>query len=164
MAVLAPPMPNGFQDPHIGTNMTWYAVTISSSNATTTGDVKAVVQQFASLAAFKSATGTTPSQMGVPGETDAGFKTQLQAQAAANAFNALPVNQRSAGGKPLAPNLLTPILKNPLSNVLGGFNLGSWFLRVGEILLGLVLIGVGVARITGVQNAISKVVKAKVPI
>jgi hypothetical protein len=47
---------------------------------------------------------------------------------------------------------------------LGQFNLGAWFLRIGEILLGLVLIGVGVARITGVQNAISSVVKAKIPI
>jgi len=47
---------------------------------------------------------------------------------------------------------------------LGGFNLGSWFLRIGEILLGLVLVGVGVARITGAQNVISKVVKAKIPL
>lgn len=44
---------------------------------------------------------------------------------------------------------------------LGGFNLSSWFLRIGEILLGIVLVGVGVARITGVQNAVSKVVKAR---
>jgi hypothetical protein len=49
-------------------------------------------------------------------------------------------------------------------DVLGGFDIGAWFLRVGEILLGLVLIGVGVARITGAQNAISKIVKTKVPI
>lgn len=47
---------------------------------------------------------------------------------------------------------------------LGGFNLGSWFLRIGEILLGLVLVGVGIARITGAQNAISKVVKTRLPI
>lgn len=47
---------------------------------------------------------------------------------------------------------------------LGGFNLGGWFLRIGEILLGLVLVGVGVARITGTQNAISKIVKTKVPL
>lgn len=47
---------------------------------------------------------------------------------------------------------------------LGGFNLASWFLRIGEILLGLVLVGVGVARITGAQNAISKVVRTKLPI
>lgn len=51
----------------------------------------------------------------------------------------------------------------PSLDILGGFNLGSWFMRVGEILLGLVLIGVGVARITGVQNIISSAVKAKIP-
>ena len=50
------------------------------------------------------------------------------------------------------------------TDVIGGFNLGSWFLRIGEILLGIVLVGVGVARITGVQNAVSQVVKTKVPI
>jgi hypothetical protein len=54
---------------------------------------------------------------------------------------------------------------NPVTNVgadiFKGLNLGSWFLRVGEILLGLVLIGVGIARITGVQNAVSAAVKTK---
>jgi hypothetical protein len=49
-------------------------------------------------------------------------------------------------------------------DTLGGFNLSSWFLRIGEILLGLVLVGVGVARITGVQNAVSKIVRTKLPI
>lgn len=49
-------------------------------------------------------------------------------------------------------------------DVLKGFNLGSWFLRIGEALLGLVLVGVGIARITGAQNAISNVVKTKLPI
>lgn len=47
-------------------------------------------------------------------------------------------------------------------DVLGGFNLGGWFMRIGEILLGLVLIGVGVARITGVQNIVSAAVKTKI--
>lgn len=46
-------------------------------------------------------------------------------------------------------------------DILGQFNLGGWFLRVGEVLLGLVLIGVGIARITGVQNAVSAVAKTK---
>jgi hypothetical protein len=51
-----------------------------------------------------------------------------------------------------------------IANTLGGFNISNWFLRIGEILLGLVLIGVGVARITGAQNAISNIVKTKMPI
>jgi hypothetical protein len=49
-------------------------------------------------------------------------------------------------------------------DVLGGFNLSSWFIRIGEILLGIVLIGVGVARITGAQNVISNFAKTKMPI
>ena len=49
-------------------------------------------------------------------------------------------------------------------NAFHGLNLGSWFLRIGEILLGIVLVGVGVARITGAQNAVSKIVKTKLPI
>ena len=49
-------------------------------------------------------------------------------------------------------------------NAFHGLDLGSWFIRIGEILLGIVLVGVGVARITGAQNAISKIVKTKVPL
>lgn len=49
-------------------------------------------------------------------------------------------------------------------DTLGGFNLSSWFLRIGEILLGLVLVGVGIARITGAQNIISQAVRTKLPI
>jgi len=49
-------------------------------------------------------------------------------------------------------------------NAFHGLDLGSWFLRIGEILLGIVLVGVGVARITGAQNAISKIVKTRLPI
>lgn len=49
-------------------------------------------------------------------------------------------------------------------DLLGGFNIGNWFLRIGEILIGLVLVGVGLARVTGAQNVISQLVKTKVPI
>lgn len=49
-------------------------------------------------------------------------------------------------------------------DVFKGLNLGSWFLRIGEILLGLVLIGVGIARITGIQNVVSDLAKTKIPI
>lgn len=50
------------------------------------------------------------------------------------------------------------------ADALGGFNLGGWFIRIGEILLGIVLIGVGIARITGAQNVISNIAKTKMPI
>jgi hypothetical protein len=46
-----------------------------------------------------------------------------------------------------------------ITDPLGNINLGGWFIRIAEILLGLVLIGVGVAKLSGVDNAITKVVK-----
>ena len=48
---------------------------------------------------------------------------------------------------------------------LGGLtneNITSWFLRIGEVLLGIVLLGVGVAKLTGTTNAVAKVVRAKI--
>lgn len=45
----------------------------------------------------------------------------------------------------------------------GTINVQNWFIRIGEILLGIVLIGVGVAKLTGTTNAISSLVKARIP-
>lgn len=45
----------------------------------------------------------------------------------------------------------------------GQINAQNWFIRIGEILLGIVLIGVGVAKLTGTTNAISSLVKARIP-
>jgi hypothetical protein len=50
-----------------------------------------------------------------------------------------------------------------ISDPLGKLNLGGWFIRIGEILLGIVLIGVGLARLTGIQNVVSKVAKVAIP-
>lgn len=44
-------------------------------------------------------------------------------------------------------------------DIAGGLNLGTLFLRAGEVLLGLVLIGVAVAHLTGTDNAISRAAK-----
>lgn len=55
------------------------------------------------------------------------------------------------------------IAGNAVSDTLGKLNLAGWFIRIGEVLLGIVLIGVGIARLTGVQNAISKVAKVAIP-
>lgn len=41
----------------------------------------------------------------------------------------------------------------------GQINFNNWFIRVGEIILGIVLIGVGVAKLTGTANAISRIAK-----
>jgi hypothetical protein len=43
------------------------------------------------------------------------------------------------------------------TDIAGGLNIGTLMLRVGEVLLGLVLVGVGLAKLTGKENAISKV-------
>lgn len=49
------------------------------------------------------------------------------------------------------------------SDVLGvgqnGIQTQNWFIRIGEILLGIVLIGVGVAKLTGAANVVSKFAK-----
>lgn len=46
-------------------------------------------------------------------------------------------------------------------DILGQFNLSSWFMRIAEILLGLALIGVGIARLTGADNVVSKALQTK---
>lgn len=43
-----------------------------------------------------------------------------------------------------------------------GLNLETWFLRIGEVLLGIVLIGVGLAKLTGTSNAIAKLAKVAI--
>lgn len=79
------------------------------------------------------------------------FSTEAQAKAAQN-----PTQQ-----SPNPVNDAVNAAQN--SDILGGFNIANWFVRIGEILLGLVLVGVGVARITGAENAISNIVK-KMPV
>jgi hypothetical protein len=44
------------------------------------------------------------------------------------------------------------------SGVFHGINLESWFLRIGEVLIGVVLIGVALAHLTGTSNVVSKAV------
>lgn len=45
---------------------------------------------------------------------------------------------------------------------LGGLDLNQLFLRIGEALLGIVLIAVGIAKLTGTANVVSKLVKAAI--
>lgn len=44
---------------------------------------------------------------------------------------------------------------------LSNIDIQSWLIRIGEILLGIVLLGVGVAKLTNSPNVISKAVKMK---
>jgi hypothetical protein len=45
---------------------------------------------------------------------------------------------------------------------LAKYDLNAWLLRIGEILLGLVLLGVGIAKLTGTTNMVAKAVKAAI--
>jgi len=73
-------------------------------------------------------------------------------KAPAGIFDTIPNAIDSAGDKAAA-----------ITDPLGRLNLGGWFIRIGEILLGIVLIGVGIARLTGIQNVVSKVAKVAIP-
>lgn len=44
----------------------------------------------------------------------------------------------------------------------GQIDAGNWIIRIAEILVGIVLIGVGVAKLTGTGNAISKIAKVAI--
>jgi hypothetical protein len=82
-----------------------------------------------------------------------GFPTRAAAQSAVTRFNSQSASQRETpGSAPFTPNAA----KVPGADWLHGINLGGWLLRVGEILLGVVLIGVGVAKLTGTDNFIMK--------
>jgi hypothetical protein len=72
----------------------------------------------------------------------AGFQSYASKQAAENAVT----GANNAANKP------------DLSS-----GIGLWIVRIGEGLLGIVLIGIGVARFTGTQNAVSQIVKARIP-
>lgn len=72
------------------------------------------------------------------------YTTQAQAQSQADSLN--------AGSQ----NVVTQAASQ---DVFHGLNLSTWILRIGEILLGVVLIGVGVAKLTGAENVVSKAAK-----
>jgi MFS superfamily sulfate permease-like transporter len=68
-----------------------------------------------------------------------GYPTQALAQAAAGGVSTV---QAKAG--------------SVAKDVVGGVDVGALALRIAEILLGIVLIGVGLAKLTGAENVISK--------
>lgn len=73
------------------------------------------------------------------------------------------VNITAPGTKGGQPTVSTP--QNPTTAALSKLT-GNWehiMLRVGELLLGLVLLGVGLARLTHAQNLISQAVKTRLP-
>lgn len=80
-----------------------------------------------------------------------------------NANKAKNIGWRKPLDLPELPGTTTPSLPDTpeVKDFIGGLDLGNWFIRIGEILLGLILVGVGVAKLTGTTNAIASAVKAK---
>jgi hypothetical protein len=101
-----------------------------------------------------------------------GYATKAEAEAHPNSVNLLQkafVNlaeadyaaatktQSQPGGKNSDLSKPSSILGIATSGV--NANITVWFLRIGEVVLGIVLIAVGVAKLTGVSNSISTIAK-----
>lgn len=152
--------------------MAWY-VELTFNPKSTSGDVTAVVVQYANAAAFEKATGALPSQT-MPAsfrqEPDKGFPTKAAAQAFANSFNKSGQGKGATGAAPyndyINAGLPGSTPANPLSGLaaIGDFfnklsDANTW-LRVFEVGLGIVLIAVGVAHMTGIPNVVASAVGA----
>lgn len=89
------------------------------------------------------------------------FKTH---QEAVQYYNA---NKGSNPGWKAPTNVISETIDNAVDSagdrILGKYNLDGWFIRIGEILLGLILIGVGLAKLTGTTNFIAKAAKVAIP-
>ena len=102
-----------------------------------------------------------------------GYATRAEAEAkrnSVNAFQAITLKMLEADYKTALKTDSQPGGKNsdlskPQSiwNVATGdaFNINAtqWFIRIGEVALGIVLIAIGLAKLTGVHNPISQVAK-----
>lgn len=85
------------------------------------------------------------------------FPTQAAAEAAAQQGGgfpgpAIPGNPGKAIGQAVSG-------LNPFH----GLNLENWVLRIGELALGIVLVAVGIAKLTGTTNFVASALKARVP-
>ena len=103
-----------------------------------------------------------------------GYATKAEAEAKRNSVNIVqagPLNLLEAdyksalstdsqpGGK--NSNLADPqsVWNIATANSPFNINVTQWFVRIGEVALGIVLIAVGLAKLTGVQNSIATAVK-----
>lgn len=106
-----------------------------------------------------------------------GYPTQALADAHPNAspnaiqaglldsFNAASLSPVGAGGisgvlqTPHSTGGVTGAASNIASDIVGSVNAQNLILRIGEVALGIVLIAVGLAKLTGSDNAVSRGVK-----
>ena len=92
-----------------------------------------------------------------PGAVAGPFSSQQEAQTQADSLNKTGVATPGNIGKQAVSSALTS------ANPFAGFYQQNLWLRVGEFVLGVLLIGVGLAKLTGTENFVSSVVK-KAPI
>jgi hypothetical protein len=98
-------------------------------------------------------TSTTTSAPPVNSFTMIPYQSQSEAQSQAAKLNA-PGSDISK----IRKNIIDPVGNIP-NDIFKGLNLSNILLRVGEILLGLVLLGVGIAHMTGTENVLSNAAK-----
>lgn len=90
------------------------------------------------------------------------YTTQSAARAELTALrNGTAPNPRGLGTA--TPGTPTESALDKIGDFVGRLSEASTWLRVGEVLLGIVLLAIGVARITGASNAVSSIVKARIP-
>lgn len=149
--------------------MPWFVALVTSPK-TGTGNVTAIVEQFASAAAFQKATGSSPAGL-VPGETAAGYPTRAAAQKAADAYNKSGAGKAATGAAPYNDYVGagTPGPSNPLKGIdaIGAFfnKLGdrNLWIRVGKVVIGGLLLVIGLVHITGAGGAVAGLAR-KVPV
>jgi hypothetical protein len=103
-----------------------------------------------------------------------GYATQAEAESKPNSLNPLTkieaqalLNQGISAGLPPIPSGL-PSIPNPaagfstisdaVSSLVTNLEKGNFWLRIGEGLLGIILIAVSLAKMTGTDNVISKAI------
>lgn len=92
-----------------------------------------------------------------PGAVAGPFSSQSEAETQAVSLN--------KGGVATPGNIAKQAVSSALTsaNPFAGFYQQNLWLRVGEFVLGVILIGVGLAKLTGTENFVSSIVK-KAPI
>lgn len=76
---------------------------------------------------------------------------------------------KGAGLTAAAPGAVAAAIPNPfgglaaIGDFFGRLTQANTWIRAGEILIGIVLLGVGFARASGTQNAVASIVKARIP-
>lgn len=179
MVIPVMPMLNGFPDPPIGINMIMLFGPLQVL-PTPTGGTPITTQLTTKWTGnFQTDLNNVVAAMNAKGDKQLAVQfrqyalqthaqhPELSVQQLLNAFLALELSGALGTTIGQTGTLLGQVpgaAAKGAEDVYKGLNLGSWLLRIAEIMLGIVLVGVGIARITGAQNAISKIVKAKIPL